>query len=100
MSNDTNHNGWTNYETWRVNLEMIDADYWRERLVDDEGDDPSCVDVYELGDIIKEYCIEILDSEGSTGLCLDYALAFIGNVNFKEIAAHIIADFIADRETA
>ena len=23
--NDTKYNGWTNYETWRVHLEMIDG---------------------------------------------------------------------------
>jgi hypothetical protein len=25
MTNDTKYNGWTNYATWRVNLEMVDG---------------------------------------------------------------------------
>jgi hypothetical protein len=25
MSNDKTYNGWTNYATWRVNLEMFDG---------------------------------------------------------------------------
>ena len=34
--NDTKYNGWTNYATWRVNLEMIDGSDWHCRF-DDHG---------------------------------------------------------------
>ena len=27
---DKKHNGWTNYATWRVNLEIIDGYDWHE----------------------------------------------------------------------
>ena len=31
MKNDNTYNGWTNYETWRVNLELFNGDdeAWR-----------------------------------------------------------------------
>ncbi len=70
-------NGWTNYATWRVNLEIlsdmefeeqVSADYLKD-LVED------CV----IGSpLVEENC-----------LAADYASAFIAQVNFHEIAESI-----------
>jgi hypothetical protein len=85
--NDTKYNGWTNYATWRVNLEMID------------GLDPSDfgfegLDPYDLGQALKDYADEILcQGCGYEGLVLDYARAFLSDVNWAEIARHMIADY-------
>jgi len=83
---NTKYNGWTNYATWRVNLEMFDnaelGDFWGYH--DEEG-----VDAYELGQVLKEYAEERLNEE-ATGLAIDYALAFISDVHWTEIAQSII----------
>jgi hypothetical protein len=67
----TTYNGWTNYATWRVNLELFDGS---------EGPwDP---------DSAKEFAEEIIYSETPEGVARDYALAFISEVNWYEIASH------------
>jgi hypothetical protein len=74
----TSYNGWTNYATWRVNLEIFD------------GIDPSemgwhKLDLCDLADALQEYAAEIV-TMGASGLALDYAIAFMADVNFREIA--------------
>jgi hypothetical protein len=64
-------NGWTNYETWRVNLEMFDG--YEGTLSADTA-----------RDIVEEY----IEGSSVEGLARDYALAFIADVNWNEIAAH------------
>lgn len=87
--NDTKYNGWTNYATWRVNLEMFDGL--------ELGDitflaDVTLTDAYELSLLCKEYAEFILTENTQAGLALDYALAFISDVNWYEIAEHLIND--------
>jgi len=75
------YNGWTNYETWRVNLEMFD------------GMEPrSGIDAYNLGQELKEYAEEIIEEYSKPGFARDYALAFLSDVNWSEIAGHYIED--------
>jgi len=74
----TNYNGWTNYATWRVNLEIFD------------GIDPSemgwhKLDKWDFADTMQEYAAEVV-TMGASGLALDYAIAFMADVNFREIA--------------
>ena len=90
---DKTYNGWTNYETWRVKLELFDyADpsQFSTRFHPDEA--------YNLGHDLKAYAIEILESEGTKGLTFDYAMAFLDAVNWYEIAEHLIEDYIAENE--
>jgi hypothetical protein len=91
----TDYNGWTNYATWRVNLEMIDGIEPREmgwhRL-----------DRFDLADCLKEYVAEMLEMqvEGKSGgmsLVFSYAMAFLSDVNWREIADHMI-DAYAEEE--
>ena len=68
------YNGWTNYATWRVNLEMfhdLDQDGWNDSSPDD----------------CREYA-EMLIQNGDTdyGFAWDYAMCFLRNVNWQEIA--------------
>ena len=72
MKHET-HNGWTNYATWRVNLEMFDSLY---SYTDGEK---------VTAESCKDYAEDVL-SENGKGLALDYALAFIASVNWQEIA--------------
>jgi hypothetical protein len=70
MSNAT-YNGWTNYATWRVNLEMFDGS-----------------DQYWSADSAKEFVEEIIIDSTEEGVARDYALAFLSDVNWYEIAEH------------
>jgi hypothetical protein len=91
------YNGWTNYATWRVNLEIFDGLECREmfNLRSSAG---------ELRHALKDYAEEVVtmsvrDPEAPS-LALDYALAFLSDVNWWEIANHIIADFERDQQAA
>ena len=80
------HNGWANYETWRVNLEIFDGMNPR-----DYGLDTS--DSYNLGEQLKEYASDLIEQGSSEGLARDYALAFLEAVNYREIARHMMEDY-------
>ena len=79
----SDYNGWTNYATWRVRLEMFDS-Y--------DGASDNDLDAYDLGQRLREMAEETLAEQGS-GMVLDYALAFLSEVNWFEIAEHMIADW-------
>jgi len=83
-----NYNGWSNYATWRVNLEMIDGSYYH----DSEQTYNSIVD---LSDSIKDYCNEQMYQYDIDTPCLviDYAIAFLSDVNWYEIAEKISEDY-------
>ena len=80
MSN-TSYNGWTNYPTWRVHLEMFDGMEFPEL----EG-----VSRYEAGQSLKEYAEAFIEDTTSEGLGRDWALAFIATVDWYEIADHVM----------
>ena len=76
---DKKHNGWTNYATWRVNLEI---------LGDIQFEDKTSAD--DLKEIVEDVVFSQYD--GMNSLMYDYASAFISEVNFYEIANHINDD--------
>ena len=92
--NDKTYNGWTNYATWRVNLEIFDN--WRlGDIAGYEDQEPETAEAYELGQILKQYVEELLDEQSpSDGIANAYAHAFIDEVNWFEIAQHMIEDEI------
>ena len=76
METTEKYNGWTNYATWRVNLELFDG------LYSDMGGEKV------TAESCKDYAEEVV-SESGEGLALDYARAFLANVNWHEIADHL-----------
>lgn len=92
---DTTYNGWTNYETWRVNLEMFDGLSLDDFSNGEDDFDPSLVCVYTLADALKEraeYYLEV-EMEGREGTFVEsYALAFLDAVNWAEIARHMVEE--------
>ena len=76
METTEKYNGWTNYATWRINLEIFDGLY-----SDMEGEQATA-------ESCKDYAEEVV-SESGEGLALDYAMAFIASVNWQEIADHL-----------
>ena len=101
--NDTTYNGWTNYATWRVNLEIFDGMDCFDIPMLSRYCEP---DTYEVGQYLKEYAQEILDIDcDPKSLANSYANAFISDVNWYEIAEHftdtwkdIIAEEMAESE--
>ena len=89
MSQST-YNGWTNYATWRVHLELFDCIY-----NDDEMFDLS-QDVYELGQELKQYAEDAIENSSDEGLARDYALAFLSDVNWYEIASGMKENYQED----
>ena len=88
------YNGWTNYETWRINFELfdgldvstwIDADYVTENKDDAER---------QLAAILEEMADEMIREEcpSELGLAYDLAQSFLQRVNWNEIAEHKIED--------
>lgn len=88
MTRENTYNGWHNYATWRINLEIFDnfdiSDYHKSP--------------YELSYQLKDYIDEILFIDIPDGLAKDYAYAFIQEVNFYEIAQHLIDAYIEEEE--
>ena len=80
----TKYKDWTNYATWRVNLEIFDgieaADKGWNRL-----------DLYNLAQAMKDYATEVIECDMPEGLALDYARDFVSEVNWREIAEYYVA---------
>lgn len=84
------YNGWTNYATWRVNLEVFDGQ-------DCSGTWSGFADIYDLSQALKEYVEQtLIDDMTPEGLAKSYALAFLSDVNWYEIAEHIMAEIAED----
>jgi len=83
---NTTYNGWTNYATWRIALEWFDSynpfEYEK--------------DSYELSKMLKEYVEESLSMEACSDFTLAYAIAFISDVNWYEIAENIIQEEVSN----
>ena len=76
MTNTNNtYNGWTNYATWRVNLEMFDG-----------------CECYYSPDSAREFVEECINETTDEGIGRDYAMAFLSDVNWYEIANHYNED--------
>ena len=88
MTTDNKYNGWSNYATWRVNLEIFDyfdiEDYSK--------------DSYELSKQLEDYVEEIVFLETPDGLARDYAGVFLRQVNYYEIAEHLVEAWKYDHD--
>lgn len=90
----SNYNGWTNYATWRVNLEIFDGfnprEYWH-----------GIKDTYDLSLCLKGHVEDIMEHQtgNAEGLAYSYAMAFLSGVNWYEIAEHMLEEY-DDEEAA
>lgn len=100
------YNGWSNYETWLVNL-WIDNEqglqsYWIEQAEEhykqakgDASDDETAEDIanaasYLLGNLLRDYFEEA--KPDVEGLWADLLGAAMSEVNWHEIAEHMVED--------
>ena len=80
MLNET-HNGWTNYATWRVNLEMFDFSNgpWQHPLEED-------ITPEQCKEFVEDF---IYNSADADSLVQGWAMAFLSEVNWHEIAERL-----------
>jgi hypothetical protein len=87
-----NYNGWSNYATWRVNLEVFDGVAWLDQF--DEG-----LSVYDASILLKDHAEELIYEMSAEGLARDYALAFLSDVNWYEIAESMHSAYMQESTT-
>jgi len=83
------YNGWSNYATWRINLELFsDMNY------------TDYFDELPTTEMLEDYVENVVfDHSGNMGLMEDYARAFLNNVNYYEILEHIRENYEHDKVT-
>ena len=101
MNTEKTYNGWTNYATWRVNLEVFDGLNLRDHF---EEVPP----LNEVASWAQGYAEELLDAAMAEPVGIHsrmltpcdivsgWARAFLDDVNWHEIADHLIGDLRAD----
>ena len=72
------YNGWTNYATWRVNMEILGDIEFNEIVSADS-----------LKEIVEDIVFSQYELGNGSHLVEDYARAFVSEVNFYEIAQSI-----------
>ena len=72
------HNGWTNYATWRINLEVIDGIEIETKIC-----------AATIQEIVEDVVFSQYEMQSGSHLIEDYARAFVSEVNFYEIAQSI-----------
>lgn len=88
MQNENRYNGWTNYATWRVNLELFDGI----NVADHFDAEPT---LYELSQWAREWAREFVYNTPSDATIGGWAYAFLDGVNWREIAEHLL-DYAKD----
>jgi hypothetical protein len=71
---DKTYNGWTNYATWCVQLDIFDGMEIDQEMTHED---------------VKDYAEQIIEDTSSPGLARDYALAFLSDVDWQEIADNL-----------
>lgn len=90
MTTDNRHNGWTNFPTWKVNLELFDSidprDYWSREIKGDSA--------YDLAVQLEEFALNYVDDADAeldgSAIVSGWVRAFLADVNWIEIAEHMM----------
>lgn len=99
--NDTKYNGWTNYQTWVVNLwmdnEQGSQEFWQEAAheclqdaIDNDETDVKASAAYALSKRMEDQHDEFMPE--TTGVYSDLLTNALGMVDWQEIAEHYIGD--------
>ena len=83
------YNGWTNYATWRVQLEVFDGLELGEWNLE-------TLDARDLADWMREHAETHVTETSKEGFARDYALAFLAYVNWHELAENARDNYNAD----
>ena len=94
MSNG--YNGWSNYETWRTNLELIDgydvSDFMNDHRFVFPDDREEAVS--KLASHFEDYVQEVMEWPESNTFAFGIVQDFLARVDFDEIAEHYVDDYI------
>ena len=74
------YNGWTNKETWLVNLWL--GDYLQQEL-----EDVNEITAAHIKEVVDEMAAAALE-DGANGFITDLLNCALGEINYDEIAAH------------
>ena len=90
------HNGWTNYATWRVNSEVLER--YIDGLVKDVGMHAEPADdvvalAHHLQEYVQEYVAGSFPDSSESSYVEDWAAAFVAEVNFMEIARNAVDSY-------
>lgn len=78
---DNKYNGWTNYETWLVNL-------WIGDLLQQDADEGIAITGEYIRDLVDTFAEPAFKAIGNYGLIVDLLNGAIGAANYYEIARH------------
>jgi len=94
MNEDLTYNGWNGfgnrqsaYATWRIALEVFDD---TDLVTEAFTDKPSEVD---LANYLADYARGLVEDASADKYVTDLAESFLSFVNFREIAANMLADW-------
>lgn len=99
------YNGWRNYATWRINLEIFDDDYQIiEMLTGGASDLEDAAEMLD-GENLQSFADEIIfgevgnpANEKHLGLLVSYANAFLDEVDWDQISEALIETLNDDPE--
>lgn len=80
------YNGWTNWETWKTNLELVDG-----MTGEDVGMDVD-MDKFEAGELLKDHCMEIAGQWETNSFVSGIVWEFFLQVDWPEIAEHLLSE--------
>ena len=89
------YNGWTNYETWRINLEMLDGMTASDFGFNDRDLQAGYDSVERLAQALEMHVCELVEMDAK-GFALDLAHSFLARVDWEEIAQHMVDEVVAE----
>ena len=102
---DKKHNGWSNYETWLVNLWFDNEEYSQSMLREFAKDSIRCAElrgrdrdnaVYECSKMIQNEVVE--NTPELDGMFADLLNSALSEVNWYEIAEHAVNEALQELE--
>jgi hypothetical protein len=99
--NTQKYNGWTNYETWLINLHFDNFDFEEVMDIFDDCQDRGDM-LTRIADYIENYVEEVVESmveEPLNPLLQDIISSTLTEVDYRDIAEHYIDDVIANNHT-
>ena len=86
------YNGWTNWETWKTNLELVDG-----TSGEDVGLDAG-MDEHEAGTVLRDYIMEHVGEWETNSFVSGIVNEFFSQVNWSEIAKHLLDEMEDEKE--